>query len=85
MKITIERKPKEVRPTCINSYDLMNEEWGTWFNAYGVSYIGALKDHERLSKIMDLTPFTPLKDFSFLGKFHVDNLTKKFGKWVDTE
>lgn len=58
---------------------------GTWFNAYGVSYIGTKADWDKMIEIADLTSFKLIKDFSFLGKFDIENLSTKFGRWVDAD
>jgi hypothetical protein len=85
MRLTF-KKNRIAKNTCINSYDIMGfKGLGTWFNAYGVSYIGTLDDYDKLLKTNDLTPFNLIQDFNFLGTFHIDNLSTKFGKWVDTE
>lgn len=86
MKIKIGcRKNKKINDQ-INSYDLIGfNDLGTWFNAWGVSYIGSVTAYLRLTKQMDLTPFKPIKDFTFLGKFNVEELSNNFKRWVDTE
>ena len=72
--------------TSINSLDAFGfRDLGTWYNCWGVSYIGTLKDYKKLAETADLTPFRLIKNFSFLGEFHVNDLTTKFGRWVDTK
>ena len=61
MKITIERKPKSVVSTCINSYDFMGFEGiGTWLNYYGVSFLGSVKDYKRIGKTQRVSEFYPV-------------------------
>ena len=48
MRLTL-KKNRIAKNTCINSYDIMGfKGLGTWFNAYGVSYIGTLDDYDKL-------------------------------------
>ena len=72
--------------TSINSLDVLGfRDLGAWYNSWGVSYIGTLKDYKKLAETDDLTPFRLIKNFSFLGEFHVNDLTTKFGRWVDSK
>lgn len=71
-----------------NKYDRAIQQKNTSINsldAFGFRDLGTLKDYKKLAETADLTPFRLIKNFSFLGEFHVNDLTTKFGRWVDTK